>query len=71
MHLEMKLLYCKHNPQCEVATVVRLATRSLGVLVPRVAIHLDLMPQIGQSAWRMQMATVKHTSCLTLKVLNF
>ena len=25
------LFHCKHNPRCDVATVVRLATRSLGV----------------------------------------
>ena len=30
---EMKLIYCKHNPKCKVATVCRLATRSLAVVV--------------------------------------
>ena len=30
---EMMLFHCKHNPMCDVATVVRLATRSLGVLL--------------------------------------
>ena len=29
---EMMLFHCKHNPRCDVATVVRLATRSLGVV---------------------------------------